>query len=88
MKKLIAMVIAIVFILAFAPPGFTAKKATDKCVACHKGEKALDKALEKKKIKTTADFIKAIKGCSNAKVHAKFSDNDIKAAAKELKLAR
>jgi hypothetical protein len=88
MKKLIAMVISLSFILVFVALGFTAEKATDKCVACHKGEKALDKVLQKKKIKTVADFMKAIKGCPTAKVHARFNDNDIKAVAKELKLAK
>lgn len=88
MKKLIATVVALVFILAFASIGLTAEKATDKCMACHKGEKALDKVIEKKKIKTAADFTKAIKEGPTAKVHAKFNDNDVKAAATELKLAQ
>lgn len=87
MKKLIAMVIALVFILGFVSIGFTAEKATDKCMVCHKGEKALDKIIEKKKTKTAADFMKAVKEGPTAKAHAKFNDNDLKAAAKELKLA-
>ncbi len=82
MKRIIALVVALVFVLAFTTIGF----AADKCAACHKGDKALDKVVAKKNIKSTADFLKAAKEGPAAKVHAKFSDDDLKAAAKELKL--
>jgi hypothetical protein len=87
MKKITAIVVALAFVLGFAALGFTAEKALDKCASCHKGDKALDKIVAKKNIKSAADFMKAVKEGPSAKMHAKFNDNDIKAAAKELKLA-
>ncbi len=87
MKKIVAVVISLVFVLGFATLGFTAEKASDKCASCHKGDKALDKIVAKKNMKSAADFMKALKEGPAAKMHAKFNDNDIKAVAKELKLA-
>ncbi|MCL5024774.1 MAG: hypothetical protein M1497_15685 [Nitrospirae bacterium] len=84
MKRIAAFVVALVFILGFAAAGFSA----DKCGACHKGDKALDKIVAKKNIKSVADFVKAVKEGPTAKMHAKFSDDDLKAAAGELKLAQ
>ena len=84
MKKITTIVVTLVFILGFAALGFTAE---DKCGSCHKGDKALDKIVAKKNIKSAADFMKAVKEGPSAKMHAKFSDDDIKAAAKSLKLA-
>lgn len=83
MKKITAIVVALAFVLGFAALGFTAE---DKCGSCHKGDKALDKIVAKKDIKNAADFMKAVKEGPAAKMHGKFSDDDIKAAAKSLKL--
>lgn len=90
MKKLLSIVVALLFVLGVASLGLTAEqaaKASDKCVACHKGEKALDKVVAKKKIAKTADFLKAIKEGPSKQVHAKIKDDEAKAVAKELKLA-
>jgi cytochrome c553 len=102
MKKLTSIIVALLFILGVASIGLTAEKAEkpadkavkaekaeNKCAKCHKGDKALDKVVEKKKIKTVAEFMKAVKEGPKAKVHAnaKLTDDDIKAAAKDLKLA-
>jgi len=84
MKKIVAVVIAIVFVLGVASFGLA---ADSKCASCHKGDKALDKIVVKKNIKTTAELLKAVKEGPTAKMHAKFSDDDIKAEAKALKLA-
>jgi hypothetical protein len=83
MKRITAIVVVLAFVLGFAALGFTAE---DKCGSCHKGDKALDKIVAKKNIKNAADFMKALKEGPSAKMHAKFSDDDIKAAAKSLKL--
>ena len=90
MKRLISIIVALLFILGVASIGFTAEpaaKAENKCVKCHKGEKAMDKVVEKKKIKTAAELVKAVKEGPKAKIHAKLTEDDIKAEAKELKLA-
>ncbi|HXX56432.1 MAG TPA: hypothetical protein VEI96_00360 [Thermodesulfovibrionales bacterium] len=84
MKRIVAIVIAIVFVLGIVAIGFAAES---KCGSCHKGDKALDKVVAKKNIKTTADLMKAVKEGPTAKMHAKFTDDDIKAEAKTLKLA-
>ncbi|OGW29328.1 MAG: hypothetical protein A2X59_01490 [Nitrospirae bacterium GWC2_42_7] len=90
MKRLTSIIVALLFIMGVASIGITAEtagKAEDKCVKCHKKEKAMDKVIEKKKIKTTAELLKAVKEGPKAKLHAKLTDDDIKVAAKELKLA-
>lgn len=108
MKRIIAIMVALVFVLGVAALGLTADKpaakpaekpaekaaekpadkpADDKCAQCHKGDKALDKVVAKKNIKSSADFVKAVKSGPTAKVHEKFTDADLKAAAKGLKLA-
>lgn len=90
MKRLISIIVALLFILGVASIGFTAEtaaKAENKCVKCHKGAKAMDKVVEKKKIKTAAELLKAVKEGPKAKIHAKLTEDDIKAEAKELKLA-
>ncbi len=85
MKRVTAIIVALVFVLGVAALGFTAE---DKCASCHKGDKALDKIVAKKNIKNAADFMKAVKEGPSAKMHAKFNDDDIKTAAKSLKLAQ
>ncbi len=97
MKKFISIVVAFLFVLGVVSIGLTAEKAEkaeksaakaeSKCAKCHKGDKALDKIVDKKKIKTAAELMKAVKEGPKAKIHAKMTDDDIKAAAKDLKLA-
>ncbi len=82
MKRIMALIVALIFVLGFATLGI----AADKCGSCHKGDKALDKIVAKKGIKDAAGLLKAVKEGPAAKMHAKFSDDDIKAAAKDLKL--
>lgn len=79
MKKFIAIMVAIVFVLSIVALCF----AEDKCATCHKGEKALDKVVAAKGIKTSADFVAKAKA---NKVHAKLTDDEIKASAAALKL--
>ncbi|MGD1075059.1 MAG: hypothetical protein ABR903_03130 [Thermodesulfovibrionales bacterium] len=86
MKGLIAIMIVLVFIVGGVSFGVCAE-TSDKCAVCHKGDKALDKIVAKKNIKTAADLMKAVKEGPSAKMHAKFTDDDFKAAAKSLKLA-
>ena len=85
MKRITAIIAALVFVLGIATLGFAEEKA-DKCGSCHKGDKALDKIVAKKNIKDAAGLVKAVKTSPSAKMHAKFSDDDLKAAAKDLKL--
>jgi hypothetical protein len=89
LNRFISIIIALLFILGVASIGLTAEKAaeTDKCIKCHKGEKALDKVVEKKKIKTTDELVKAVKEGPKAKVHAKLTEDDVKVSAKDMKLA-
>jgi hypothetical protein len=87
MRKVTAIMVALIFTLGIASLGFSAEKALDKCASCHKGDKALDKIAAKKNMKSAGDFTKAAKEGPASKMHAKFNDNDLKAAAKELKLA-
>ena len=84
MKRITAIVVALAFLLGLAAFGLAAE---DKCGSCHKGDKALDKIVAKKNLKSAAEFMKAVKEGPAAKMHAKFSDSDLKAAAKGLKLA-
>ncbi|MCX7914102.1 MAG: hypothetical protein N2511_05910 [Thermodesulfovibrionales bacterium] len=85
MKRLIAIVVAITFVFGVASISIAAS-ALDKCNKCHKDEKSLEKVVAAKKIETTDAFIKAVKASPKAKLHEKFTDNDYKAVAKELKL--
>ncbi|HUO78085.1 MAG TPA: hypothetical protein VMU21_10975, partial [Thermodesulfovibrionales bacterium] len=43
MKRLIAVMVTVVFVLGFGVLGFAADM--DKCGSCHKGDKALDKIV-------------------------------------------
>jgi hypothetical protein len=90
MKKVIVIFVALVFALGVASLGLAAdkpaEKPADKCGSCHKGDKALDKVAAKNNIKSAADLTKAVKEGKNKQMHAKVTDDDIKAAAKELKL--
>ena len=53
MKRLIAVVVTVVFVLGFAVLGFAAD--ADKCGSCHKGDKALDKIVKSKNIDALLD---------------------------------
>lgn len=88
MKKLLALVVSALFLLGLTSLAFTAEKekASAKCAKCHKDDKGLDKIVAKKNIKSSADLMKAVKEGPTAKMHAKFTDDDIKATAEELKL--
>ncbi len=85
MKRIIALIVALVFVLGVASLTFAAP-ALDKCNKCHKGEKSLEKVVAAKKIETTDALIKAVKASPKAELHKKFTDDDYKAVAKELKL--
>ncbi len=87
MKKIIAIVVCIIFVLGVSSFAFAAEeKAIAKCEKCHKGDKALDKIAAAKKFATADDLIKDLRGSAKAKMHEKFKDEDLKAVAKELKL--
>ena len=84
MKRLVAVVITVVFVLGFAALGFAAD--ADKCGSCHKGEKALDKIVASKKIANCDALMKAVKEGKSAKMHEKLTAEDYKTACKGLKL--
>ncbi|MCX8031480.1 MAG: hypothetical protein N3A59_07900 [Thermodesulfovibrionales bacterium] len=84
MKRIIAIVLAIVFVLGLT--SLTFASALEKCNKCHKDAKSLDKVVAAKKIETADAFIKAVKASPKAELHKKFTDDDYKAVAKELKL--
>ena len=84
MKKVLAVVVAVIFVLGLASFGFAA--GLEKCDKCHKGEKTVDKMVAKAKIATAADLTKALKEGPKKAMHAKLTDDDLKAAATALKL--
>jgi hypothetical protein len=84
MKKILAIVVIIIFVLGLASFGFAA--GLEKCEKCHKGEKSVDKEIAKGKIATTADLTKALKEGPKKSMHKALTDDDIKAAATALKL--
>jgi hypothetical protein len=84
MKKVIAIVVAIIFVLGLASFGFAA--GLEKCEKCHKGEKSVDKVVAKAKIATAADLTKALKEGPKKGMHKALKDEDLKAAAAALKL--
>ena len=84
MKKVLAIVVAVIFVLGLASFGFAA--GLEKCDKCHKGEKAPDKMVEKGKIASAADLMKALKEGPKKAMHKSLSDDDIKGAAAALKL--
>lgn len=83
MKKIIAIVVAVVFVLGLGSFAFAEEL---KCDKCHKGDKALDKVVAAKKIDSTDALMKAVKSGPKAKLHEKLTDDDYKAAGKALKL--
>jgi len=84
MKKVLALVVAVIFALGVASIGFAA--GLEPCEKCHKGEKTVDKMVAKGKIATAADLSKALKEGPKKAMHGKLTDDDIKAAAAALKL--
>jgi hypothetical protein len=84
MKRFIAVVVMVVFVLGLAALGFAAD--TDKCGSCHKGDKALDKIVKSKNITSTDALMKAVKEGKSAKMHEKFVADDYKTAGKSLNL--
>jgi len=84
LKKILTLVVAIIFVLGLASFGFAA--GLEKCEKCHKGEKSVDKEIAKAKIATAADLTKALKEGPKKGMHKALTDDDIKAAATALKL--
>ena len=83
MKKILAIVVAIIFVLGLASIGFAA--GLEKCEKCHKGEKAPDK-IAKAKIATAADLTKILRDGPKKGIHKPLTDDDLKAAAAALNL--
>ncbi len=87
MKKTLALIVALVFALGVVSVSFAADAVTlATCQKCHKGDKALDKITAAKNIQTADDLIKTLRSSPKAKMHEKFTDDNLKAVAKELKL--
>jgi len=84
MKRIIAVMVTLVFVLGFAALGFAAD--ADKCGSCHKGDKALDKIVKSKNIANVDALMKAVKEGKSAKMHEKLTADDYKAAGKALNL--
>ncbi len=92
MKKISAILLAIVMVMAFATVSMA---GWDKCKACHKetgdpmkiAEKSVStKAELLKKFKTADALVKAAKDSTNPMMNAFKDDAMLKAAAKDLKL--
>lgn len=83
MKKVIAIIVAVIFVLGLASFGFAAEL---KCVKCHKGEKTIDKMVARAKVTTAADLLKVLREGPKKAMHKSLADADIQAAADELKL--
>jgi len=84
MKKILAMVVAVIFVLGLASFGFAA--GIEKCEKCHKGEKTVDKMIAKNKITTAADLTKVLRDGPKAGMHKPLTDEDLKGAASALNL--
>lgn len=77
MKKIVAIVVAVIFALGMVSMAFA---ASEKCDKCHKGEKAVDKIAAAKNIKSGDDMVKAVRTSPKAGLHKSLTDDDIKAA--------
>jgi hypothetical protein len=84
MKKILAIVVAVIFVLGLASFGFAA--GLEKCEKCHKGDKAVDKMVAKDKIATAADLMKTLRDGKKAGMHKPLTDEDLKGAAAALNL--
>ncbi len=82
MKKVLAVVVAVIFVLGLASFGFAA--GTEKCEKCHKGDKAPDKMIVKAKVATAADLMKTLREGPKKGMHKSLTDDDIKGAAAAL----
>ena len=84
MKKVLAIVVAVIFILGLASFGFAA--GLEKCEKCHKGDKAPDKMIAKANVATAADLMKALREGPKKGMHKPLTDDDISGAAAALGL--
>jgi len=84
MKKVLAVMVTVIFVLGLASFGFAA--GLEKCEKCHKGDKSVDKMVAKAKIATAADLTKALKEGPKKAMHKALTDEDLKGAAAALKL--
>jgi hypothetical protein len=80
MKKIVIVVVAVIFALGMVS---MALAGTEKCDKCHKGDKAIDKIIASKGIKTGDDLLKAVRTSPKAGLHKSLSDDDIKNALKK-----
>ena len=83
MKKILALITVAVFMFGMATLGFA---GIEKCEKCHKGEKTVDKMVEKNKIATADDLKSLLRTGPKAGMHKALADDDIKGAADTLKL--
>lgn len=83
MKKFGILVIAVLTLCAFALSA-SAGVIDDKCIKCHKGEKAVDKIAATKAITDSDALVKAVRGGSKAALHKSITDEDLKAAGGEI----
>ena len=84
MKKILVLVVAVFFVVGLASFGFAA--GLEKCDKCHKGDKTPDKMIEKAKIASAADLMKALKEGPKSAMHKALTDEDISGAAAALNL--
>lgn len=84
MKKILVIVAAFIFVFGLASFGFAA--GIEKCEKCHKGERTVDKMVERNKIATAADLMKTLREGPKAGLHKLLTDEDISGAAEVLKL--
>jgi hypothetical protein len=84
MKRVLATVVAVIFLLGLTSFGFAA--GLEKCEKCHKGDKAPDKMIAKAKIATAADLVKTLREGPKQGMHKPLTDEDINGAAAALGL--
>jgi hypothetical protein len=77
MKKIVAIVVAVIFALGMVSMSFA---ASEKCDKCHKGEKSIDKVAAAKNITTGDALVNAVRTSPKAGLHKSLTDDDIKAA--------
>ncbi|HMK61087.1 MAG TPA: hypothetical protein VK452_08070 [Dissulfurispiraceae bacterium] len=84
MRRILAIVVAAIFVLGLASISFA--DGLEKCDKCHKGDKAPALMIEKAKIATAADLMKALKEGPKSSMHKLLTDDDINGAAAALQL--
>lgn len=77
MKKIIAIVAAMIFALGMVSMAFA---GAEKCAKCHKGEKSIDKIAAAKNITSGDAMVKAVRTSPKAGLHKSLTDDDLKAA--------